>query len=78
MISWPKDTPPWLRTAVEDLESDAETMMLSEDPAKACGFAKAVYNLKLSISSHAESAEEKRRKQLHELTFGVPSAEPVS
>ena len=78
-MKYPDGTPAWLKAAVDVLEEKSQHMILTEDPARACGYAAAVIELKEAISSEAESVEERRMRELQALTFprGV-NGEPVS
>lgn len=68
---WPVDTPPWLRSAVEDMQDTANRLLVQEEPAKAVGYSIAVLDLKNAIENYAESEKAKREQKLHELTFGL-------
>jgi hypothetical protein len=76
-VKYPDGTPAWLKIAVESLEEDAQRAILHDEPAKACGFNAAVIHLKSAITEAAESEEQKRMRQLHELTWG-PDGKPAS
>ncbi len=78
-MKWPDGTPAWLKTAVESLEEKSQHLILTEEPARACGYAAAVIELKEAILGEAESVEQRRIKELHDLTFPRGAhGEPVS
>lgn len=65
----PTDSPAWLKAVVEELDEDANRSMKTEEPARAVGFFMAVDKLKRLIDEHAEAEEQRRKKELHELTY---------
>lgn len=70
-LKFPADAPEWLKAAVANLEENSERAILNEDPARACGYAAAVFHLKAAITDQADSLEQRRLKELHELTWGA-------
>lgn len=68
-VKFPDDAPEWLRTAVSDLEDEADRTMSGPDSSRAVGFFTAVSRLKDAITHQANTIEARRKKELRELTF---------
>jgi hypothetical protein len=68
-MKYPDDAPKWLKVAIESLEEKSQRAILTDEPARACGFASCLIELKDAIAGEAESLEQRRMKELHDLTF---------
>lgn len=75
-MNFPKDTPAWLRTVVEQLDEAARNKIRTEEPARAAGYFSAVDELREAIVAEAESEQSRRKAQLAELTY--PDGKSVS